>query len=287
MLKRQGAIETWHDRRIVAGDEFAGRIGQELEDADVILLLVSSDFLASAYCYDVEMKRAMERHDAGEARVIPVILRHCDWHSAPFGGLLAVPKDGKPIRSWPDVDEAFLDVVRMIRAALPKRSAAPRPPVAMAAASPPPAGPRSSNLRLKKSFTEADRDRFLDEAFAFMARFFENSMAELKARNSGIETTFRRVDANRFTGVIYRAGKAVSRCKIMLGGAFGRGITYSSNDRADDNSMNESLSVEADEQGLFLKALGMAHFGAHQDRHLSDEGAAEYYWSLFVRPVQE
>lgn len=121
MLKKQGLIEAWHDRRIKAGDEFDHSISSQLNSADVILLLVSPDFLASSYCYDIEMARAMERHNAREARVIPVILRHCDWHGAPFGRLLASPKDGKPIRSWPDMDEAFLDVVKQIRAALPNR----------------------------------------------------------------------------------------------------------------------------------------------------------------------
>ena len=119
MLKNQGLIEAWHDRRIKAGDEFGNSISAQLEQADVILLLVSPEFLASKYCYEIEMARAMERHDAGDARVIPVILRHCDWHAAPFGKLLAAPRDGKPVKSWPDIDEAFFDVVKMIRAALP------------------------------------------------------------------------------------------------------------------------------------------------------------------------
>ncbi|WP_166141426.1 toll/interleukin-1 receptor domain-containing protein [Methylosinus sp. RM1] len=123
LLTRQGAIETWHDRRVTAGEEFAGSIDAELNRADIILLLVSPDFLASNYCYDVEMSRAMERNEAGEARVIPVILRHCDWLHAPFGRLLAAPRDGKPIQSWPDLDEAFLDVVQKIRDALPRTSA--------------------------------------------------------------------------------------------------------------------------------------------------------------------
>lgn len=118
-LKHQGLIEAWHDRRIKAGDEFDGAISAELDRADVILLLVSPDFLASRYIRDNEMVRAMKRHEAGEARVIPVILRACDWTHASFGTLLAAPKDGRPIKSWPDIDEAFLDVVRMIRDALP------------------------------------------------------------------------------------------------------------------------------------------------------------------------
>jgi hypothetical protein len=211
MLKRQGVIETWHDRRIVAGDDFAGRIGEELERADIILLLVSPDFLASDYCYDIEMTRAIERHQAGEARVIPVVLRPCDWHDAPFGMLNAAPKDGKPISTWPDLDEALLDVVKAIKTAAARHGGAPRRR-APSAAPVAPGGtqaslPRSSNLRIRKEFTDADKDRHLDEAFEFMARFFEGSLQELERRNAGLQTTFRRVDADSFTSTIYRDGK--------------------------------------------------------------------------------
>lgn len=94
MLKRQGIIETWHDRRIAAGESIDNAIDAHIESDDIILLLVSADFLASDYCYDVEMTRALERHAAGDAIVIPVILRACDWHHAPFGKLNAVPRDG-------------------------------------------------------------------------------------------------------------------------------------------------------------------------------------------------
>ena len=96
MLKRQGVIAVWHDRRIGAGQEVHGQISEHLERADIILL-VSPYFLASDYCYETEMTRAMERHHQGTARVIPVILHPCDWQGAPFGKLLAVPTDGKPV----------------------------------------------------------------------------------------------------------------------------------------------------------------------------------------------
>jgi hypothetical protein len=76
---------------------------------------VSADFLASDYCYDIEVQRAMARHELGEARVIPIILRAVDWYSAPFGKLQALPKDGHPVTSWSNHDEAFLDVTRGIR----------------------------------------------------------------------------------------------------------------------------------------------------------------------------
>ncbi len=118
LLQRQGAIYNWHDRRIIPGDEWDKKIDEHLEKANIILLLVSADFIASDYCYDVEMKRAIERHENKEAVVIPVILRECDWHSAPFGKLQALPKDGKAVKLWPDRDCAWKDVAQGIRSVI-------------------------------------------------------------------------------------------------------------------------------------------------------------------------
>lgn len=112
ILKRQNVIATWHDRRITAGEVIDHAISSNLEMANIILLLVSPAFLASDYCYDHEMQRAMERHGAGEAVAIPVILRPCDWHGTPFGKLLATPTDGKPVTQWADRDQAFLEVTK-------------------------------------------------------------------------------------------------------------------------------------------------------------------------------
>jgi hypothetical protein len=292
ILRRQGVISTWHDRRLVAGDEFGAGISAELERADIILLLVSSDFLNSEYCYGVEMARAMERHASGAARMIPVILRSCDWHSTPFGKLLAAPTDGKPVTKFADPDDAFLDITKAIRAAAGPQASpaavtpkpAPATPDQPAAAV---AGPRSSNLRTRKTFTERDKDRFLDESFDFIARFFENSLGELETRNPGLETAFKRIDATRFTAAAYRGGKAVARCQIRLGGHFGSGISYSHSDNLSDNSINESMSVEVGEQALSLHPMGMPSFGStKRESHLSQEGAAEYYWELFIEPLQ-
>jgi hypothetical protein len=115
LLERQGVIKAWHDRNITAGEEWKDAIDNHLESANVILLLVSSDFLASDYCYDIELKRALERHESNEARVIPIILRSVDWHGSTFGKLTALPKDGKAITSWSNEDEAFTDVVKGLR----------------------------------------------------------------------------------------------------------------------------------------------------------------------------
>lgn len=296
ILKHQGIIKTWHDRRIGAGQEIDQQIDQHIETDDIILLLVSADFLASNYCYNIEMSRAMQRHEAGEAIVIPVILRPCDWHEAPFGKLLGVPTDGKPIMTWPNIDSAFLEVAKAVRAAtkrLPhsRDKAEVKSPMLIAAALPSVQAaafplPRSSNLRVTKRFTDQDKDRFLHDSFDFIAKFFEGSLEELQTRNPGITGNFRRIDANQFTVVAYRDGKTVCQCKVTLGAYLGNGIAYSCSAESYNNSFNENMTVEADEQSLYLKCLGMISRDQNGDGKLSFEGGAERYWATFIEPLQ-
>ena len=114
-LQRQGLIASWHDRMIPPGGTWADEIDRHLETASIVLLLVSPDFLASNYCYDIEMQRALERHRLGLARVVPIILRPCDWQHPPLQDLQCLPRDGRPITQWPDQDAAFLDITRGLR----------------------------------------------------------------------------------------------------------------------------------------------------------------------------
>ncbi|MET0624909.1 MAG: toll/interleukin-1 receptor domain-containing protein [Pyrinomonadaceae bacterium] len=123
-LKRQGFISGWHDRRIVAGTDWARELDMRLETAGVILLLISADYIESDYCYGVEMKRALERYEAGAARVIPVLLRPCAWQSAPFGKLQALPTNIQPVTEWKNRDKAFLDIVEGVRRAVEEMHAA-------------------------------------------------------------------------------------------------------------------------------------------------------------------
>jgi len=132
-LQQEGVITTWHDRQISAGEDWAGKIDQALEEADIILCLVSAGFLASPYCQDKELKRALERHEAGEALVIPVILKPADWATSPLGRLQALPANAKAVSTWSNRDQAFTSVAQGIRKAAQKL-AAERP----LQASPPP-----------------------------------------------------------------------------------------------------------------------------------------------------
>jgi len=113
-LKWQGVIQSWNDHQIEAGADWQKAITSYLDSADIILLLLSADFLASEYSLD-EAHRALERNESGQARVIPVLLRPVDFSATPFAKLQAVPRDGKPITLWEDKDAAFLSVARDIR----------------------------------------------------------------------------------------------------------------------------------------------------------------------------
>jgi hypothetical protein len=115
MLKKGDKVNIWQDRQILAGAEWDESIAKELAAADIILLLISVDFNNSQYIWDKELKTAMDRHKKGEARVIPIILRTCEWAEMPYAKLQALPTDAKPISSFTDADAAYTDVAKGIR----------------------------------------------------------------------------------------------------------------------------------------------------------------------------
>jgi TIR domain len=115
LLKREEAVETWTFRSIDAGADWKSEIDARLDSSDLIILLVSASFVASDYCWNIEMRRALQRHRDGNARVIPIIVRECDWSSAPFAGIQALPPSAKPVTSWRPRDKAWTAVVDGLR----------------------------------------------------------------------------------------------------------------------------------------------------------------------------
>ncbi len=117
-LRRQGLIADWHDRMITPGEEWRQAIDDNLESADCVLLMVTPDFIASDFCYSVEMGRALQKHREHRILVLPVIVRPADWQHTPLGDLQVMPKDGKPIVLWSNPDLAWLEVATGLRLAL-------------------------------------------------------------------------------------------------------------------------------------------------------------------------
>ncbi len=291
MLKREGLISVWHDRRITAGTDIDRAISTQLEEAKLVLLLVSPYFLASDYCYESEMSRALERHDAGLARVVPIIVNPCEWQRTPFGRLRATPPDGQPITKYPNVHDAYQAIAADVREVIADLGVSPSANFAEVADAEssvpvPPDSPRSSNLRIKKQFTEHDEDVFLDEVFEYVANFFETSMDELQDRNPEIQTRFRRIDANHFTAAVYRAGEKQASCRVWIGAEHARGVLYSTDDTGGDTSYNECLSVTNDGQMLSLRPMMGLLLGGTGQEQFSQPGAAEYFWAAFISPLQ-
>ncbi len=117
-LRRQQLIEAWDDSRIVPGEEWDEDIKTALHEADIIFLLLSQDFLSTDYIWDKEIAEAMRRHDAREARVVPILLRSCDWKGLPFEKLQGLPRKGRYIVGSPNPDESWLEVAQGVRAVI-------------------------------------------------------------------------------------------------------------------------------------------------------------------------
>lgn len=148
---------------------------------------------------------------------------------------------------------------------------------------------QTGKLRLKRQFTDQERDNFLDEAFEFIAKYFEDTLTKLASDAPGFVGKFKRVNANHFTATIYRDGKNVSQCGICLGGlggGFSNQIAYS-NDPTSTNSMNEGVSVATDDEAMFLKPVGLSRMMSPQQKSsLSHHEAAEMFWELLIAPLQ-
>jgi hypothetical protein len=148
--------------------------------------------------------------------------------------------------------------------------------------------PRSSNLALRKTITDADQHAFLEDGFEFIARFFEESLAELVRRNPGVEGRFRRNSADVFTARAFRAGRQEAQCEIQLGGGMmsSNCISFAYDANAPAGSSNEMLSAKADDQGLMFEALGISDMSGRVAKGLSHQGAADFLWALFIKSMQ-
>jgi len=284
-LRREGLITAWYDREILAGGNIDSEIDEQLDAADIAMMLVSADFLNSDYCSSIELKRALQRYRAGDLRVIPVILRDCDWRHSPLGKLNALPEDGCAVTSLADRDKAFADIARALRRVLspPAQSTPEWGAAAMPSSSAPP-GQRPSAL-LKRKLTDADRDAFVHSTFEHIANHFERELKALAASNHGVEANFRRIDANCFTAIVYRDGECIAQCSIRLEGIGNRpggNILFSLNASVRTGSYNESLHLGQSDQDLFLETVGFS-LSETKKEQLSAEDSAHVLWDLMLR----
>jgi len=282
-LQREGHIKTWYDRNILAGDILDDEIRQQLETADLFLLMVSPDFIASEYCINQEMQRALERHYAGEARVVPIIVEPCDWAAMPqLRRLKAIPKDGKPISEWANANTAYLDAVQEIRRIVDARTAKASEPAEnkFASTAQQQSVPR---YRVRRDFDEIDRSEYRDEAFAKIKDYFRRAIGEID-QIDGLRGRFVDRGANSFGSTVINRNRQNGTAHItayISNGVFAfSDIYYSFDENAGDTSAHGGFNVSSDEYEQFLVAT-VALF-ANAPGRLKPSQAAEYLWSQFI-----
>jgi len=279
-FKRQGLISVWHDRRLTPGDAFDEVISDNMKNADLILLLISSDFIASDYCYSKEMTLALERHRAGQARAISIVCRPCHFDELPFAKCVLLPTDAKPVSTWNDRDAAWVDVVAGIRKALSA------PPATSAGRQTNPISP--ARAPLPRVVSDLDRDRFFQNCQRDIPLYFRKELDMLEMRDPNWKGVFQEIDATRFKANVYVAGREVAACKVFPAGVgMPRTICYSENVDTGGSSWNESLRVEADENGPFLKPAGMPmSFSSSISRRMEPFDAAAYLVELMMHQAR-
>lgn len=299
-LRRERLIDVWHDAMLRPGEHLDPAVQAALANSDLVLLLVSAGFLASEYCYEQEMVRAFARQRAGAARVVPIILKPCQWKGVPVGegerlaDFVALPKDGLPVTSWPDADAAFDNVAGAVRDML--RSGVTQPAGVQSTATKPAvssprtaAVPRASAamLGIAAKPTDLDRDRFLRAGFATTAAVFETKLSELASSDPRVQTDFERIDTRAFAASVYLDGKRVGQVSIWHGSDTWRNALCLSYDTVTStrNSMNDWLPIQETPQGLAFGA-GNAMSRRSTAGPLDADGAANYFWEGFITQVQ-
>lgn len=281
-LTRGGHIETWYDRDILAGSDLNAEIARELEAADLFLLLVSPDFIASDYCVEREMKRAVERHAAGAARVVPIIVEECDWKAmGELRQLKAVPTDGKAISEWANSNTAYLNVVQELRRII-EADGLPAA-VAKAVAEPVAVRHATTRYRAKRQFDQIDKSDFRDAAFVTIKDYFRRATMEIDSID-GLRSRFVDRGATSFGATIVNGGHRNGTAHITVhcrnsNVAMGD-IYYSFSENAGANTANGGFNVSADDYEQFM--IQTMNVFSKANERLTPERAAEVIWNEFI-----
>lgn len=267
---QSAALSTWNGAKVRSGLILSGE--KLLDNLEYLNQLIA----AEPSSIGGEMEGAGLYTAAHEEKIDWIVIKAiCDWAD----GNKAMDKEGRQKQAASNAAEFVihaLQEVPLIESCDQSSEKIQQPSVKKAVS--------ASRKMITRDFSDADRELFLDECFEQIATSFKSALAELENQESAVKAKFKQVDANKFTAVIFQNGKAWARCKIVLGGGGMRlAITYSGNDDPDDNSYNESLSVKADDDGLYLKPMGMPMQDLAGRQRMNEVCAFEYLWELFTR----
>lgn len=283
-LRREGN-HFWEDRRLRAGDELDPAIIEALENADFIILLVSADFLASYYCYEVEFQTAITRHQKGEARVISVILDHCDWKATLLTDIVNLPRDANPITDWQNPNQAWQHVVEEIRRLLGPDIDSSN----LAPSKTPLATPGKADIpplpEVPRTITDQDIRKCLRKTFSDLLVYFSKGIDTLNQQGGPFTAEFLKIHEQRFVASLYKNGNLQHEIVFWVGGMLGRNsISYHLGRNislTSENTFSGCIRIEEDNGHLApkLEAYAIAN------RPGSDKSPHEALWHQFVEPM--
>jgi hypothetical protein len=281
-LERDDTVAGWFDREITAGGRLDEEIKQQLESSDIFLACASPDYIASNYCYDKELEFALQREQAGELFIVPVILEHCEWLETPLSKFKAVPEDGKPIADYTNPNVALLNVATEIRR-LCRQKKAPIEVKSSLTTQELPTVESASRYRVKREFDKLHKRDFVEQAFAEIYAFFEASAQELQAIPD-VEARLTKTGEDRFSCTVINRGiaRGFETLHVRRGGSWGAiDILYGEKDRS--GTSNGGFSVVEDDYQLYLSP-SMFSYSRGKD-HLSAREAAQMLWDDLLSKV--
>ena len=271
VLRREKHLAAWFDQKILAGGDIDEEVSRHLDECDLFLPLVSADFLSSNYCYDTEMKRAMERHEAGTMRIVPIIVEPCDWKASPLRRFKALPRDGVPISDWTNVNNAYLDIVTELRSLIEDLANDEARDEIIATD----LGDRRK-YRVKRDFDEIDKGDFRRAAFEAIRDYFKASVEEVRTID-GIEARHEAIGNDGFTCTVVNRALRNGIAHITVHERSGRhalgDIIYSFQERAEPDTANSSFGVVHDDYDLFPRIRRVRLAGKAGSPHASAGGA--------------
>ena len=290
-LKRDNLIDTWTDEAILAGDKLDKSISTSLTNSNLFMALLSPDYIGSSYCYEKEFEKALEMQEDGQLIIIPIILEPCDWLSTPFNQFKALPKDGKPISDWSNMNTAFLGVIQGIRNLLKlgngvsKKDTLKKHPLKSL-----------KNYKIQKDFDSIEKMEFVENGFKDLKNHLEDNITELvNLENIKARTLIN--NNNNFECLIVNRNKVNTEATLTITKSDIRGSvsvimqSYTSTNHqlvwsiVDKNGQKtqESFDLNNDDFNMFWKRNSRLY--RQDDKKLNIKDMADIIWEAWLKSV--
>lgn len=287
-LQRDKTIATWTDHEILAGGEFDKKIESALNASKLFLALLSPDYIASNYCYEIEFKTAQEKHERGEIIIIPIVIEPCDWQNTPFGRFKALPRDGKAISTWENRNTAFLDVIQNLRKLASSANTVDIMPKG--------AAPMSRNYKVKKDFDSIEKIEFVEKTFHSVVNYLKRYLDEIISLDN-IKARILTEDSTTFEWLLVNRNKIATEATLSftrsrddqnqnfnysnaVDGELSYAVSTTTNNRTSPNSFKLSF----DDYHLFwTKRIGYS--GSRDSKEFDDKEIADEIWNAWLETV--